>query len=96
MRSHVIVLANCFPIPQIAYRDVVHFDIQKQNKEHAPPVRAVHKVHKDVAVVGQIPDTEEWTEWDKHDKMIPIMVDYVKNNPKWKISLQTHKYLGIP
>ena len=29
MRSHVIVLANCFPIPQIAYRDVVHFDIQK-------------------------------------------------------------------
>ena len=36
--------------------------------EHAPPVRAVHKVHKDVAVVGQIPDTEEWTEWDKHDK----------------------------
>ena len=68
MRSHVIVLANCFPIPQIAHRDVVHFDIQKQNKEHAPPVRAVYKVHKDVAVVGQIPDTEEWTEWDKHDK----------------------------
>ena len=70
MRSHVIVLANCFPIPQIAqcHRDVVHFDIQKQNKENAPPVRAVHKVHKDVAVVGQIPDTEEWTEWDKHDQ----------------------------
>ena len=35
-------------------------------------------------------------EWDKRDKMIPIMVDYVKNNPKWKISLQTHKYLNIP
>ena len=35
-------------------------------------------------------------EWDKRNKMIPIMVDYVKNNPKWKISLQTHKYLNIP
>ncbi|HIG90367.1 MAG TPA: 7-carboxy-7-deazaguanine synthase QueE, partial [Flavobacteriaceae bacterium] len=23
-------------------------------------------------------------------------VDYVKKNPKWKISLQSHKYLNIP
>ena len=35
-------------------------------------------------------------EWDNREKMMPIMVDYVKNNPKWKISLQTHKYLNIP
>ena len=35
-------------------------------------------------------------EWDNRKKMMPIMVDYVKNNPKWKISLQTHKYLNIP
>ncbi len=35
-------------------------------------------------------------EWENREKMMPIMVDYVKNNPKWKISLQTHKYLNIP
>lgn len=35
-------------------------------------------------------------EWDKKDKMMPEIVEYVKNNPKWKISLQSHKYLGIP
>ncbi len=35
-------------------------------------------------------------EWSKREKMIPIIVDYVMNNPKWKISLQTHKYLDIP
>ena len=35
-------------------------------------------------------------EWDNREKMMPIMVDYVKNNPKWKKSLQTHKYLNIP
>ena len=35
-------------------------------------------------------------EWHNREKMMPIMVDYVKNNPKWKISLQTHKYLNIP
>ncbi len=35
-------------------------------------------------------------EWENREKMMPIMVDYVKKNPKWKISLQTHKYLDIP
>ncbi|MFN9115521.1 MAG: 7-carboxy-7-deazaguanine synthase QueE, partial [Bacteroidota bacterium] len=24
------------------------------------------------------------------------IVDYVMQNPKWRISLQTHKYLNIP
>ena len=35
-------------------------------------------------------------EWSKRDKMIPQIVDYVMANPKWKVSLQTHKYLNIP
>ncbi len=35
-------------------------------------------------------------EWSKREKMIPIIVDYVMKNPKWKVSLQTHKYLDIP
>ena len=35
-------------------------------------------------------------EWSSREKMIPIIIDYVMNNPKWKISLQTHKYLNIP
>jgi organic radical activating enzyme len=35
-------------------------------------------------------------EWSKREKMIPQIVDYVMANPKWHISLQTHKYLNIP
>jgi len=35
-------------------------------------------------------------EWSKREKMMPIIVDYVMKNPKWKVSLQTHKYLNIP
>jgi len=35
-------------------------------------------------------------EWSKRDKMMPEIVDYVMENPKWKVSLQTHKYLNIP
>ena len=34
-------------------------------------------------------------EWDKKDEMIPEIVDFVKNNVDWNISLQTHKYLGV-
>ncbi|MBS7334150.1 MAG: 7-carboxy-7-deazaguanine synthase QueE [Weeksellaceae bacterium] len=36
------------------------------------------------------------TEWSKRDKNLPEIVEYVKENPKWRISLQTHKYLDIP
>ena len=35
-------------------------------------------------------------EWSKRDKIMPIIVDYAMNNPKWRVSLQTHKYLNIP
>ncbi|MDN3725469.1 7-carboxy-7-deazaguanine synthase QueE [Aequorivita sp. SDUM287046] len=35
-------------------------------------------------------------EWSKREKMSPLIVDYVMQNPQWKVSLQTHKYLNIP
>jgi 7-carboxy-7-deazaguanine synthase len=35
-------------------------------------------------------------EWSKKEEMTPQIVDYVMNNPKWRVSLQTHKYLNIP
>jgi organic radical activating enzyme len=36
------------------------------------------------------------TEWDKSEKMLPLIINYVKDNWEWKISLQTHKFLNIP
>jgi 7-carboxy-7-deazaguanine synthase len=36
------------------------------------------------------------TEWSKSEEMLPLIIEYVKANPEWKISLQTHKYLNIP
>ncbi|MDT0607991.1 7-carboxy-7-deazaguanine synthase QueE [Croceitalea rosinachiae] len=35
-------------------------------------------------------------EWSVRQKVTPLIVDYVMQNPKWKVSLQTHKYLNIP
>jgi 7-carboxy-7-deazaguanine synthase len=35
-------------------------------------------------------------EWSKSDKVTPAVIDYIRNSPKWRLSLQTHKYLDIP
>jgi organic radical activating enzyme len=35
-------------------------------------------------------------EWSVREKVTPMIVDYVMKHPKWKVSLQTHKYLNIP
>ena len=35
-------------------------------------------------------------EWSKKEEMTPLIVDYVMKNPKWRVSLQTHKFLNIP
>tara|TARA_B100000579_G_C22793518_1_gene835842 strand:- start:521 stop:1153 length:633 start_codon:yes stop_codon:yes gene_type:complete len=34
-------------------------------------------------------------EWSKKEKVMPLINKFVLKNPKWRISLQTHKYLGI-
>lgn len=35
-------------------------------------------------------------EWSKEKEMLPLIVDYVKAHPQWRISLQVHKYMDIP
>ncbi len=35
-------------------------------------------------------------EWERAEEMLPSLIRYVQANPKWQISLQTHKYLNIP
>lgn len=35
-------------------------------------------------------------EWDQSSKMLPLIIEYVKANPHWEISMQLHKYMNIP
>ncbi len=35
-------------------------------------------------------------EWDKASMVQPLLIEYIKQNPQWRLSLQTHKYLNIP
>ena len=34
-------------------------------------------------------------EWSSSEIMLPKIVNYILKNPKWRISLQSHKYMGI-
>ncbi|MDR3286360.1 MAG: 7-carboxy-7-deazaguanine synthase QueE, partial [Prevotellaceae bacterium] len=36
------------------------------------------------------------SEWSKYSKITSIIVEYAKQNPKWNISIQTHKFMNIP
>lgn len=36
------------------------------------------------------------TEWNKKDQFNVLLIEYIKSNPEWSLSVQTHKYLDIP
>ncbi|MDI9319384.1 MAG: 7-carboxy-7-deazaguanine synthase QueE [Phycisphaerales bacterium] len=36
------------------------------------------------------------TEWDKREEMSSLIIDFIQQNPRWQLSMQTHKYLNIP
>ena len=35
-------------------------------------------------------------EWDKATEVTPLLIAYIKANPKWQLSLQVHKYINVP
>lgn len=47
------------------------------------------KVNKEAKLFLQV-------EWSRREKLMPLIVDYVKANPKWRISVQSHKYINVP
>ena len=35
-------------------------------------------------------------EWSRAQTVTPLIVDYIKENPQWELSLQIHKYINVP
>jgi organic radical activating enzyme len=52
-------------------------------------IKHAEKVNKDCLLYLQ-------PEWSKMESLNANIVDFVKSNPAWRLSLQTHKYLNIP
>ncbi len=34
-------------------------------------------------------------EWSRREEITPLVVEYIKANPRWRLSLQSHKYISI-
>jgi len=48
-----------------------------------------HRVHNGCTLYLQ-------PEWSRRNAMMPKIIRYIQEHPKWKISLQSHKYMHIP
>jgi organic radical activating enzyme len=35
-------------------------------------------------------------EWDKAAEITPLLIEYIKQHPRWELSLQIHKYIDVP
>jgi len=35
-------------------------------------------------------------EWSRAPEMTPLIVEYIKDNPRWELSMQLHKYINVP
>lgn len=35
-------------------------------------------------------------EWSKEKIMLPLIIEYIKENPQWAMSIQLHKYIHVP
>jgi organic radical activating enzyme len=34
-------------------------------------------------------------EWERQDDVLPIIMAHLTQNPNWRLSLQTHKFIGV-
>lgn len=81
-------------------------------KRYKPPVRSIYSQVDELKVVILAERDFRWAEqhaalcpehtslllqpeWDTPSS-IPLIIEYAKKNPQWRISLQTHKFMDIP
>ncbi len=80
---------NKLPLPEV-YKKANELKIIVYNRDDFKFAEAqAKKVNQNCVLYLQ-------PEWSNREKMIPLIVDFVMKNSKWKVSLQTHKYMNIP
>lgn len=82
----------------------------KKNMPPVPPICEVaHELKVIICDVTDFAWAEEYSarvgeecylflqpEWSRYEAIIPEIVEYVKKNSRWMISLQAHKFMKIP
>lgn len=75
----------------------------KENLKVANELKVVVSLHCDfswaeenAAMVGNDCLLYLQPEWGRMGEIMPLIVNYVKEHPQWRVSLQTHKFMDIP
>ncbi len=77
------------PLPEI-YRQADELKVVVYNRsDFGWAAQFAEKVRPDCQLFLQ-------PEWSVADQMLPQIIEYVKANPAWQISLQVHKFMNIP
>lgn len=80
---------NAPALPEIAEKaSELKVIIQTKSDFHWAEINA-EKVNPDCILYLQ-------PEWSQYHKILPVIIDYVKSDPKWRISIQAHKFMHIP
>lgn len=76
---------------------------QKSAYAHAHELKIIvynktdlHWAEKEATKVGAACKLYLQPEWSREKEVLPMIIAYVKKNPAWRVSLQTHKYMNIP
>jgi 7-carboxy-7-deazaguanine synthase len=80
---------QCPPLPEIFKRADELKVIVSDSTDLVWAEENALKVSKDCMLYLQ-------PEWSRYEKVVSVVIEYVKNNPVWSISLQAHKFMRIP
>ena len=56
----------------------------------------LHWAEENAAKVGKDCKLYLQPEWSRREIVLPVIIEYAKQNPRWMISIQSHKYMRIP
>ena len=85
-KGHVVVALLIDETPEVTYQ-TKHFKKTFNDFQYAEEQRK--NLNSDCKLYLQ-------PEWSKKNHMIPQIIEFVKSNKHWLISLQNHKYMNIP
>ncbi|MFM7646346.1 MAG: 7-carboxy-7-deazaguanine synthase QueE [Sphingomonadales bacterium] len=76
-------LAACLPLANELKVVIYHSSDLLWADQHAAQVSSTCKLYLQ-------------PEWDRAQKVTPLIVEKIKSEPRWQLSLQVHKYIHVP
>ena len=95
-KNRIILIQKKIALPKLTVRTCLNGNLVQYRDDKTDCLDDLKYAEEQAAKVNSNCILYLQPEWSKREKVTPSIVDYVMKHPKWKVSLQTHKYLNIP